>query len=112
MEILVKRLEEASKNIDSNHSFFKNEVDEEGKQMKDEDYNRMLVLNNVVWSLGELAIKIPEYIKPHLVYIVETLAKILNTDISAQLSQKNQNLLDHYARSVAISLGRLGSIDP
>ena len=80
--------------------------------MKPEDYNRILVLNNVVWSLGKLYIKIPEYIKPHLVYIVEALAKILNTDILAQLSQRNQNLLDHFSRSVAITLGRLGSIDP
>ena len=80
--------------------------------MSEEDYSRILVLNNVVWSLGELAVKIPDYIKPHLVYIVDTLAKILNTDILAQLSQRNQNLLDHFARSVAITLGRLGSIDP
>lgn len=87
---MAAKLEEPIQNSESNHSFFKkNEVDEESKGMSDEEYNRILVLNNVVWSLGELSIKIPDHIKPHLIQIVNTLAEILQTDILTQLSQRN-----------------------
>jgi hypothetical protein len=40
------------------------------------------------------------------------LAEILDTDIIQQLSEKNEEMLNHFSKTVAITLGRLGQIDP
>ena len=54
----------------------------------------------------------PEKVKPFLVDIINTLADILATDILTQLSERNEQIIHHFAKTVAITLGRLGSIDP
>ena len=44
--------------------------------------------------------------------LLQTLAEILNTDILVLLSKKNELLLQHFAKTVSITLGRLASLDP
>lgn len=44
--------------------------------------------------------------------IINTLAEILNTDILTQLCERNDDLIKHFSKTVAITLGRLGKIDP
>lgn len=78
----------------------------------EEDFNKILVCNNACWTIGEISNLLPEKIKPFLIDIIATLAEILNTDILTQLSKSNEQLLKHFAKTVAITLGRLGSINP
>jgi hypothetical protein len=44
--------------------------------------------------------------------IIDTLAKLLNSEVFNILSKKNEDMLRHFAKSIAITLGRLGQIDP
>lgn len=78
----------------------------------EDDFNRVLVCNNASWTIGELAIKMPEFVKPFLIEIMNSLAEILNTDIITQLSQRNELFLQHFAKTVSITMGRLGKLDP
>eukprot|EP00761_Pharyngomonas_kirbyi_P013600 gb/GECH01013629.1/.p1 GENE.gb/GECH01013629.1/~~gb/GECH01013629.1/.p1 ORF type:complete len:894 (+),score=181.29 gb/GECH01013629.1/:1-2682(+) len=60
------------------------------------------VCNNAVWSLGEIAVKLGEEMKPFIPPILPRLVELMN---SVQL---NRNLLEN----TAITLGRLGWVCP
>lgn len=74
----------------------------------EEDQKKVLVCNNGTWLLGEIANKVPDQIKDHLVDIINILGNILNTDIINQLTKKNEQMLRHFAKTISITLGRLG----
>ena len=78
----------------------------------EDDYKKILVCNNGCWLLGEIAVKLPEQLRVHMTEIIEILGDILNSDIISQLTKKNDNMLRHFAKTISISLGRLGQIDP
>jgi len=44
--------------------------------------------------------------------MITALAEILNKDIFQMLHKINEQMLHHFGKTVAITLGRLGSIDP
>ena len=57
--------------------------------------------------------KTPEQVKPILNDIINTLAELLNTDVITQLSNKHdEKLLSHFSKTISITLGRLGRVDP
>ena len=73
----------------------------------------MLVCNNACWAMGEIALKVPEKVKLSLIEVINTLADILNSDILNQLLNKSENeIFRHFAKTISITLGRLGRIDP
>lgn len=78
----------------------------------EEDFNRVLVCNNSCWALGELAYINPDAMRKHTVEIINTLAEILGQDLISQLSLKNEEVLRHFAKTISITLGRLGQLDP
>lgn len=55
----------------------------------DFSYDKILVCNNACWAIGDIAVRVPDQIKPLLADIINTLADILNTEIISQISQKN-----------------------
>ena len=71
----------------------------------------MQVCNNGIWAIGEIAINCPEQVRPHLKELMKSFSSILSVDIFKVL-QANQKLLYHLGRTVAITLGRLASMDP
>jgi len=78
----------------------------------EDDYQRILVCNNGCWAIGEIAGILPDTVKKHQIAIINSLADILNKDIIQELSKRNEDVLRHFAKTVAITLGRLGLIDP
>ena len=80
--------------------------------MDEDEYTRVLVCNNACWAIGEIARKIPEQAQSHLVDIINGFTLILSVEKLEQLSQKNKELLGHFSKTVAITLGRLCQIDP
>jgi hypothetical protein len=72
----------------------------------------MQVCNNGCWALGELAIKVPHQVKPYVKELIESLEKILNSDILTILSKRNDAMLKHFSKSVSITLGRIALVDP
>ena len=78
----------------------------------EDDYKKILVCNNGCWLIGEIANKVPEQVKEHLTDIINILGDILGTDIIQQLSVQNEQTLRHFAKTISITLGRLGQIDP
>lgn len=77
------------------------------------DSNRILLCNNACWGIGEVAQRAPEQVRPILSEIINVLAELLNTDVLNQLqSQDDDPLLRHFAKTISITLGRLGRVDP
>jgi transportin-1 len=97
VSILQERLKEAVKSYN---------------MASEEDYSKILVCNNACWAIGEIAMKCPDQVQPFLVNIINALADILSTDILEKLSQKDEQLLKHFAKTVSITLGRIGKLDP
>ncbi|TNV73242.1 hypothetical protein FGO68_gene7412 [Halteria grandinella] len=90
-----------------------NSTDAAGKpQIYDE--NRILICNNACWALGEIAMKIPEQIKPIFKDVINSLADLLNSNILSDLqsSQNSDQILKHFTKTISITLGRLGKLDP
>lgn len=92
--------------------------------MSPADYDRILVVNNAAWCIGEITQKMRVKGKSggckalemlveggQMVRIVNAFGEILNQDIMEQLSQKDKVLLSHFAKTVAITLGRLCLVD-
>jgi hypothetical protein len=60
-----------------------------------------------------VAQRAPDTVRPVLVDVINTLAEILNTDILNQLQSDNSDpILKHFAKTISITLGRLGRVDP
>jgi len=78
----------------------------------EEGFGSVLVWNNACWTIGEIAMKIPDRAHPLLNEIVNSFADILSGGVLEQLSEKNKELVAHFAKTVAITLGRLCQIDP
>lgn len=79
---------------------------------REEDFKRILVCNNGCWLIGELANKCPDQMKEHMIDIIDILAGILNTGILTKLREKDEQILKHFSKTISITLGRLGMIDP
>jgi len=57
--------------------------------------------------------KAPEQVKLSLKELIITLADILNTDILNQIKTNNEDqMVKHFAKTISITLGRLGRLDP
>ena len=79
----------------------------------DLDCSRILVCNNACWAIGEIAICAPEQVIQSFVVIINTLADLLNSDIINQLTTEKENeMVKHFAKTISITLGRLGKMDP
>lgn len=78
----------------------------------EEDYDKILVCNNSAWTIGEIARRVPEQARQYLNEIVESFAEILSVGVLEELSEKNKDLMAHFSKTVAITLGRLCLIDP
>eukprot|EP00347_Sterkiella_histriomuscorum_P015989 403354925 len=79
---------------------------------QEEDFNRVLVCNNSCWALGELTQNHKETMKRYSTSIIQTLSDILNQDLLTQLSLKNEEILKHFSKTISITLGRLGLLNP
>jgi hypothetical protein len=77
-----------------------------------DDFKKIEVCNNGCWLIGEIANKLPEKVRPHLDEFMKIMTSILNTEIMLQLQKKNDQMMRHYSKTVAISVGRIGIIDP
>lgn len=78
----------------------------------EEGYNRVLVCNNACWAIGMIAGQVQDLVKPLVKDIINNLSAILDSEFISELSQKNEQLLKHLAKTVSLTLGRLGLIDP
>jgi hypothetical protein len=47
----------------------------------EDDFNKVLVCNNACWAIGEISFKYADFMKPHLLEVMNALGDILNTDI-------------------------------
>lgn len=78
-----------------------------------EQSSSILICNNACWVLGDIAMRSPEQIKPIFKDVINSLADLLNSDVLSQLQQKDSNqILKHFAKTISITLGRLGKLDP
>ena len=77
----------------------------------EKSFDMILVCNNACWAIGDIAGRVPEQIKPLLTDIINTLGDILNTEIISLISLKNDQLYKHFAKTISITLGKLGLID-
>jgi hypothetical protein len=69
--------------------------------------------NNACWTIGEIANRAPQQVKPILKEIIDTLCELLNTDILNKIEKKQEDeILTHFAKTISITLGRLGKVDP
>lgn len=56
--------------------------------------------------------------KPRLVEIINTLSELLNTDVLNYLKPDEEefvsedHIIKHFAKTISITLGRLGKVDP
>jgi len=52
-------------------------------------------------------------VRPILKEIIDTLCELLNTDILNKIEKKQEDeILTHFAKTISITLGRLGKVDP
>ena len=77
-----------------------------------EELKTMQVCNNSCWVIGEIARVVPDKVKAHLQELNGSLAEILNSGIFELVKEKNEQMLEHFTKTISITLGRLGAIDP
>lgn len=51
---------------------------------------------------------VPDLVRPQQINVINVLADILNKDVIEALSKTDQEAVQHFSKSVAITLGRLG----
>ena len=72
----------------------------------------VLVFNNACWAIGEIGYKVPKALmEATLIGVVKAIGEMLDQDMIAKKTMQNEDLINHFQKTVAIALGRLCILD-